>query len=283
MGMYHIYPRYPGVVRRPGLVEITDAPTLQVTESDSEPTSDISVDNLYLAFSHPTAGLLMAWQYSGGTTKSASELDCLWTEFIQDPSFNPRRDTIFSHDRERKKIEKYLADASNPFNVAHGWQRSSVEIPLPHERISYSSEHDSSIPHLNIDGVYHRDITDIITSTLQSKISSTFEFIPYEEYWKPSDRDEPIRVFGEAYSSPAFLEAYRLIHSLPREPGDDLDRVIIPLMLWSDTTQLANFGDASLWPVYLCFGNQSKYIRGQPTAEASHHVAYIPGVCCSLY
>ena len=118
--MFRVYPRYPGNVRHTNLVDVIDAPTLQVAESDSQPVSDISADDLYLAFSHSTAGLLMSWQYSGGMTKSADELDRLWT-YIQDPKFNPRVDMIFSHDQERKKIEKYLADVSNPFNAAHDW------------------------------------------------------------------------------------------------------------------------------------------------------------------
>ena len=75
------------------------------------------------------------------------------------------------------------------------------------------------------------------------------------------------------------MELYQEIHSLPRKPGDDLKCVVAPLTLWSDATQLANFGDASLWPIYLYFGNQSKYTRCLPTASACHHVAYIPTVC----
>lgn len=96
MGMFRGYPRYPRTIRCTNLVDAIDAPTLQVAESDSQ------LDDLYLAFSHPTAGLLMSWQYSGGMTKSADELDRLWT-YIQDPKFNPWIDTIFSHDQERKK------------------------------------------------------------------------------------------------------------------------------------------------------------------------------------
>ena len=97
---------------------------------------------------------------------------------------------------------------SNPFNAVHDWQQSSVEILLPHEHVNYPSEHDSSVPRLEVASIYHCDITGIIISTLKSKISLTFEFIPYKEYWKLSDEDEPIRVFGEAYFSLAFLEAY---------------------------------------------------------------------------
>ena len=78
--------------------------------------------------------------------------------------------------------------------------------------------------------------------------------------------------------STRMLDAHKEINSLPREPGDDYKRVVASLMLWSDATQLANFGDASLWPVYLFFGNQSKYIRGKPSVAACHHVAYIPSV-----
>ena len=42
--------------------------------------------------------------------------------------------------------------------------------------------------------------------------------------------------------------------------------------------QLTNFGTASLWPIYLFFGNQSKYMQCKSSAFAAHHIAYIPKV-----
>ena len=36
-------------------------------------------------------------------------------------------------------------------------------------------------------------------------------------------------------------------------------------MFWSDSTQLTQFGTAKLWPLYVFFGNESKYRRCQPT------------------
>ena len=33
-------------------------------------------------------------------------------------------------------------------------------------------------------------------------------------------------------------------------------------MFWSDATHLATFGMVKLWPIYLLFGNLSKYVRG---------------------
>jgi len=60
--------------------------------------------------------------------------------------------------------------------------------------------------------------------------------------------------------------------------SQDLEAVSIPLMLYSDSTHPANFGNASAWPVYMFFGSQSKYVRAMPTFSACHHIAYLPSV-----
>jgi len=57
---------------------------------------------------------------------------------------------------------------------------------------------------------------------------------------------------------------------------------MIGMMIWSDSTHLTSFGTASLWPVYLYFGNQSKYTRAKPSEFAAHHLAYIPKVISRL-
>ncbi|KIJ57719.1 hypothetical protein HYDPIDRAFT_103943 [Hydnomerulius pinastri MD-312] len=218
----------------------------------------------------------MCWQYSGSTSKSISELNRLWS-YIKDPLFNPADELSFSHDRERKHIENYLQDDSNPFRAEHGWRRSSVEIPLIKEKVKFKSEDDPNIPTITVENVVHRSITDIIKAVFEDDISATFHMTPFQQFWNTSD-DRVLNVYSEAYSSPEMLDAYEQINSLPREAGDSYERVVASLMLWSDATQLANFGDASLWPVYLFFGNESKYTRGKPTSGACHHVAYIPTV-----
>ena len=50
------------------------------------------------------------------------------------------------------------------------------------------------------------------------------------------------------------------------------------MMIASDGTHLADFGNAKAWPIYLMLGNLSKYIRDIPSNGALHHVAYIPSV-----
>ncbi|KAJ7687114.1 hypothetical protein B0H17DRAFT_1203783 [Mycena rosella] len=72
------------------------------------------------------------------------------------------------------------------------------------------------------------------------------------------------------------VEAHTALQNQPREPNCLLERVILSLMFWSDSTHLASFGDASLWPLYMFFGNQSKWLRGKPRSNVCHHVAYFP-------
>jgi hypothetical protein len=93
-----------------------------------------------------------------------------------------------------------------------------------------------------------------------------FENTPFKEFWKsrgPGD-DKPERMFGEMYTSDAWLEAQAEVDQiLVTDPT--IENVIVCMVLWSDSTHLANFGNTSLWPVYMLFGNQSKYtLLNQP-------------------
>lgn len=94
--------------------------------------SQITEENLFSAFSDPTSGLLMYWQYSGSNMKSGAELTHL-KDCAGDLCFDPKCARHFNHDREKKHIEKYLKDHSNLFHAEHGWHRSSLKIWLPKE------------------------------------------------------------------------------------------------------------------------------------------------------
>lgn len=218
----------------------------------------------------------MAYQYSGTGQPSVAELQRL-TTFIGDPLFNHSDALSFSHTRESKNIDAYLQESSNPFREEYGWHQSAIKIRLPKEGKKWSTE--AEAPELEIPGVYHRSITDIIESVFKDDVATTFNMTPYHEFWKSPD-GRSIEVFSEAYSSPKMIKTYAEINNLPRKAGDNLEHVVASLMMWSDATHLASFGDASLWPFYLYFSNQSKYTRGKPTASACHHVAYIPSVSC---
>jgi hypothetical protein len=82
-------------------------------------------------------------------------------------------------------------------------------------------------------------------------------------------------LYNEAYTSRSMLKEFS---ELPQTAEPYLETIIAAYMFWSDSTHLANFGDASLWPLYTYFGNQSKYTRAKPTSKAGHHQAYFPSV-----
>ncbi|KAG2068096.1 hypothetical protein BDR04DRAFT_1129370 [Suillus decipiens] len=203
----------------------------------------------------------MAWQYSRTNAKSFAEFDRLGT-FFEDPLFCSEDAIGITHTRESKLLDKYLDDKTNPFWEEHGWQESTARIYAPE---------------LEIPGVCHRSLVDIITAVFEDDVSQTFNMTPFSQHWKVSE-EKTIQVFSEAYSSPAMLDAYMEISALPHNSDDNLECVVTSLMFWSDSTHLTNFGDASMWPFSLFFGNQSKYTRRKPTASTCHHIAYIPNL-----
>ena len=87
----------------------------------------------------------------------------------------------------------------------------------------------------------------------------------------------------EVYTSDAHINAHNELQKWVNEPGCTLEKVILALMFWSDSTQLTNFGTAKVWPLYLFLGNLSKYFHGKPSSGACHHVAYFPSVCSGNY
>ncbi|KAI0717666.1 hypothetical protein C8T65DRAFT_528232, partial [Cerioporus squamosus] len=94
----------------------------------------------------------------------------------------------------------------------------------------------------------------------------------------------PIRVHTDCYNADAMLDEDEKVRRMNRIAGDDLDMeyAVLPLLLWSDETHLSSFGSAALWPIYIYFGNISKYVRGRPTEFMAQHLAYIPELPDSL-
>jgi hypothetical protein len=156
--------------------------------------------------------------------------------------------------------------------VEGDWIKTLIKIKVPfHKRTLHPGQEEFEA------GVfYHRKLVSVI----QEKISrpSGFRHLPlkpFEQiYCQSNETAEPVRVHGELYSSPAFVDAHHDLQDSPKEPGCDLPRVIVALMFTSDGTQLTAFSSAKLWPLYLGIGNESKYRRTKPFCRAFEHIAY---------
>jgi hypothetical protein len=124
-------------------------------------------------------------------------------------------------------------------------------------------------------------LTAVIQAAFSSPLASHFHLSPFKLLHKSPSEPEEERVFSELYNSDVFIEEHDNVQRVPlppNEPDCKRERVVAALMFWSDSTHLANFGTAKLWPIYLLFGNVSKYIRGQPNSGACQHLAYIPSL-----
>ena len=185
----------------------------------------------------------------------------------------------FSATREVSRLDSHKDEDSPLFSAADGWIKRSVPIRVPAEGAKHTSE--DAAPVFEVPGLYYRSIVEVVKSAFQEPMAAKFHISPFREFWKPSE-DEPIeRVYSEVYSSDAMIAEHKKITSQPRTCT--LETVVASIMLWSDSTHLASFGTASLWPIYLFLGNLSKYIRGKPTSFAAHHIAYIPKVSNVLF
>ncbi|KAI0794394.1 hypothetical protein C8Q74DRAFT_1365858 [Fomes fomentarius] len=187
----------------------------------------------------------------------------------------------FNAAREARRLDNLTTNpaVSEQLSSTDGWHHTNVRIRLPAEGVKHTSE--GAAPVFDVPGLYYRKLMDVITSAFQDINSTTWSMVPHRLWWQNPQAlldDPPERVQTELYNSEAMVLEYEKLAARPRAPGDNLEIAIAGIMLWSDSTHLAQFGNTSLWPIYLFFANQSKYIRARPTAFAAHHLAYIPSL-----
>ncbi|EIW78901.1 hypothetical protein CONPUDRAFT_59130 [Coniophora puteana RWD-64-598 SS2] len=215
----------------------------------------------------------MAYGEAGTGQKSKSDLKWLGSVLIQHPLFKPEELSSFDPAAEKHRLDRFLQTKDNAFCEEHGWYKSSLKIALPFEGCARAGGEDNA-PKLTVD-FFHQKISDIMKSALRDSVFATYNTTPFEQRWKSADGHD-LRVYSELYSSDAVLEAYHEVNGVPNSAGNNYEHIVVPIMLSFDATLLSNFGDASLWPIYLFIGNQSKYICAKPTMKVCHHLAYIP-------
>ncbi|KAF8834373.1 hypothetical protein BDN67DRAFT_1016576, partial [Paxillus ammoniavirescens] len=140
------------------------------------------------------------WYWNYGPQKSQESFKNL-LDIIGDLDFNPEdiRNTNW------KAIDKALGSSSdNGPEAGHGWICSPVTISVPfHHRLSNPGPCDYTIPDF-----HHRRLVSVIRETLSDPLHhNVFHYEPYELRWHPSSRNCDVRVYGELYTSEAFIKA----------------------------------------------------------------------------
>ena len=217
----------------------------------------------------------MRWKESGSAYKSSLEATRLVHEVLQAPDFSIHDLTNFDTSRETCQME--AAQKEIPPDDLFGidkWRCTSVNISVPTRE--KNKEGNGRI--FTIDRFRYRPILDVIRAVFAEASSKSFHLTPFKKLWKSPVTGHEQRVYDELYTSNVWNQAQDKIMKQKRHDGCKLEKVVAGLMFWSDSTHLAQFSHTSAWPIYLFFGNLSKYAQASPQSGCCHPIAFIPSV-----
>ena len=247
------------------------APAAVVPNADDE-GKDLEDSSIY---SSKSVELLLDWQNTGSSAKSNEEMNRLVHQVLHHPEFELDTLRSFNAGRENKKAD--AAEEQSPF--LQSFQHANIDIEVP------SGSKGVPPRPFTIPGLYYRKIVTLIKDAFDSQLSEQFHLTPFKLFRTrtlPSGEDSE-RVYSEMYNSDVFLDEHDRVQ---RAPTNDSfckrEKIVVALMFWSDATRVAAFGTAQMWPIYMLFGNLSKYIRCRPNSDAIKHLAYIPSFPDSL-
>jgi len=239
--------------------------------------------SVFHPYPNKSSFLLGDWHWNRGNQKSKQGFNEL-IGIVSSSDFKPedvrhtnwaKLDATLAQNEIDAISAREEGDHSEWIDADAGWNKTPINISVPfHNRTKNPGPKD-----YHVGDLYHRSLVSIIREKLSNMHDDKyFHYDPFELYWKKTDSGDDIRVHGELYTSPAFLDAHREVQELPGELGCDLPRVVVAMMFASDATHLTSFGTAKLWPAYLFMGNESKYRRCKPSCHLCNHVAYFQSV-----
>lgn len=274
-GLWRQYPHRPSI--DPDSV-VSVIPAATAISGDSAQSNCASLSHALQQFDplpsllpqlRPTVLRLLEW-FQGSTTKSTADLDMLVNHVIMAEDFDREDLKDFSASRVLHSLSN---SSSNRLVDSGGWITTTVHLPVPTKGVKLL---ESDAPQFPVHGLRYRKITDVIKTVFTDAPVGTIHLTPFQLFQRTVDGTDQ-RIYSELYTSDRFLRVHNKIRS-DFKNRTKLETVVAAMMLWSDSTHLANFGTAALWPVYLFFGNVSKYVRAQPSSFSSNHIAYLPNV-----
>ncbi|THH16116.1 hypothetical protein EUX98_g9355 [Antrodiella citrinella] len=192
--------------------------------------------------------------------------------FVQDDikgqNFEVLEDRLYEQIGQKSTAESRRTDAA-------ARQRASRHDHVP----TTAAEHPVEGEPYPVHGFWHKNLCDEIKKTASSDpAASRFVWDPHQVEYTSQPGAPPESVYGELYNSQVFIQEDLRLQNSPSEDGCDLPRAIAACMFASDATLVTQWGQKKVWPVYMYFGNQSKYERARPTAHAGHLVGYLPSL-----
>ena len=233
----------------------------------------------------------MTWTITGSPQKSTLEVTRLVHDILQAPDFSTEELAGFDAHMETHHLDatQNTVRKDDPFSQDK-WQCRSMDIAIP----TWEKNPVGNGKTFMVEGLYYRPLLDVIRAVFAEASSKSFHLTPFRKVqmpyvvplillisftpkvWKSPHTGQEQLVYDELYTSDAWNQAQDKIMKQRRMDGCKLERVVMAVTLWSNTTRLATFSHVLAWPVYLFFGNLTKYARGE--SGACHPIAFIPRV-----
>jgi hypothetical protein len=182
------------------------------TPSSLHPTS---LPQSFYPYPNLNSFRLGEWYWNGGVQKSQSSFKEL-LDIVGDRNFDPAAicetkwgeiNNILASDAEEEWTDE---DA--------GWKRTPVTIEVPYQlRRGAILDPGAGPQSYTIDKFYHRSLVSVIREKLSDSTGDHrhFHYEPFEVNWQPDGVSRPARVYGELYTSPAFIDAHRELQDSP--------------------------------------------------------------------
>jgi hypothetical protein len=217
---------------------------------------------------------LQYWHWNGGDKKSKASRESLVQDVISAPDFVPS--DLCGLDWRR--LDRSLASAI--LDMSTGWKNKSLPLTIPPRTPAAAAEFKSNpeCSALPVSGFKHRSLTSTVVDAFSNNNINFFHYTPYSAKCKDPLTSKTYSTYGEVYESQRMRDAYKAVQKIKLDEPCSLPRCAAMLMIFSDATQLANFGRATAWPIRVAFGNLSKYERCKPNSRNHYEVGYIPSV-----
>jgi hypothetical protein len=236
------------------------------------------LDTPFYPFPNMSTFMLSEWYYNSPSgQRSGPDFNRL-IAILSDERFKPE-DLIGFNASVRDKLLDQVNNAVNQDSkctTIGGWTCNvPLTIQIPEGKKHWTNDKGQTF---TIPGLHHRSITEVIQSVFE--MNTHLHFTPFELWWQPGPNLPPQRIYSDITSSQAFHDAYHEVNQSPdfQVPGCTLEKTVAPIMVYSDSTHLAQFGTAKLWPIYAFAGNLDKWFRLKPSTHSCEHWAYIPSV-----
>jgi hypothetical protein len=199
-------------------------PELHLTPEDlhdqiDRPDQSSVPPELFYPYPNQNAYCLGDWYWNGGAQKSQASFKEL-VDIVGSPEFSPED----VHNVKWDSINHVLANDDNWTDEDAGWEKTNISINVPFQRrCGATSSSTGTTQEYVVTDFYHRNVVSVSREKLLDPANRDFfNYKPYELRFQPGRSSNPTRVYGELYTSQAFIDTHLAPQDQPPEPNCSL-------------------------------------------------------------